>query len=79
MSSQIKAINEFFRMAGKGEISCINDRIVLTDRQTRIFEMKYIRGLDIGFISDALGCCPRVVQKELRIIRTKVAKAIGLV
>ena len=78
MSSQVKAINEFFRLADRDDVDGILASIILTDRQQRMFEMRYIRGLDINFIADTLGCCPRVVNKELRLVRAKISKHLGL-
>jgi len=78
MPSQVKAINEFVRYADKNDIKAILDNILLTERQSLIFEMKYVKGNDINFIADMLGCCTRVVDKELKHIRTKIAKYYNL-
>ena len=78
MSDQVKRINAFFRLADRQDINEITSRILLTERQKVIFEMKYIKGHDINFIADTLGCCSRVVQKELRHIRIKIAKALDI-
>lgn len=78
MSSQTKAINTFFREALREDVDGLLARLVLTDRQYRIFDMKYIRGNDINFIADTLGSSPYSVDKELRKIRAKIAKALNL-
>ena len=78
MSEQSKAINLFFSLADRNEVDQLLSKIILTDRQYMIFEMKYLKGKDINFIADTLGCCSRVVQKELKHIRTKLAKLIGI-
>ena len=78
MSNQVKEINEFFRYAGVSEVDAVRSQMLLTNRQARIFHMKYIEGHDINFIADTLGFCPRVINKELRIIRAKIAKSLGL-
>ena len=78
MSNQSKAVNDFFRDALKKDVDSLLENLVLTDRQNMIFTMKYIKGYDINFIADTLGCCSRVIQKELRKIRAKIAKHLGI-
>ena len=78
MSEQSKAVNRFFLIADMNEVRDILDNIILTERQTTIFNMKYIRGNDINFIADTLGCCPRIINRELKQIRTKLAKYLHL-
>lgn len=78
MSEQSKAVNAFFRLADMREVKDILDNIILTERQTTIFKMKYIKGNDINFIADTVGCCPRVINKELKQIRSKLARHLGL-
>ena len=52
--------------------------LLLSDRQERIFRMYYIRRLDINFIADELGICVDVVNRELKTIRRKVLKALDM-
>ena len=78
MSSESKAVNDFFRDALKKDVDSLLANLVLTDRQNTIFMMKYIKGYDINFIADTLGCCSRVIQKELKHIRAKIAKHLGI-
>ena len=78
MSTTSKAVNEFFRNAVRKDVDGLVYDLLLTKRQERIYEMFYIQKLDINFIADTVGCCPRVVQKELRIIRKKIVIALGL-
>lgn len=78
MSNLTKEINSFFRLAGKDDVDLILSKMILTDRQMVIFDMRYIKGKDINFIADTIGCCSRVVQKELKTIRTKLAKQLGI-
>jgi len=78
MSNLVKLINEFFKLADRAEINQLLDSVVLTDRQKKIFEMRYLRGNDINFIADTLGYCPRVINKELRLVRNKIAKHLGV-
>lgn len=78
MSNQSKAVNDFFRDALRKDVDSLLENLVLTDRQNMIFMMKYVKGYDINFIADTLGCCSRVIQKELKKIRAKIAKHLGI-
>ena len=78
MSSQTKAINAFFRIALRDEVDGLLSKMVLTDRQYLIFEMKYLKGYDINYIADTLGSSRTSVQNELRTIRAKITKVLGL-
>lgn len=78
MSTTSKAVNEFFREAIRRDVDCLVYDLLLTERQERIYNMFYIKRNDINFIADTVGCCPRVVQKELRTIRKKIVNALGL-
>lgn len=78
MSDLIKEINEFFRLAQMDDVRDILDNIILTERQTTIFTMKYMKGYDIGFIADNVGCSQSVVNRELRKIRNKLSRYIGI-
>lgn len=79
MSESVKEINSFFKTAVKSDVDSIKDDLLLSDRQDKIFHMYYIRKLDINFIADELGVCPLVVSNELKIIRNKLAKVLGLI
>lgn len=78
MSKQSKGINSFFSLADRNEVNDVLSRIILTERQHTIFEMKYIKGKDINFIADTVGLSSYAVDKELRKIRAKIAKALDL-
>ena len=52
--------------------------LLLSDRQERIFRMYYIRRLDIGFIADDIGISIDVVNRELKTIRRKLLKALDM-
>lgn len=54
MSKDIKRINTFFRTALKDDVDSLRERIILSQRQERIFDMFYVRKNDIGFIADSL-------------------------
>ena len=78
MSTQSKAVNAFFRDAILRDVDGLADELLLSDRQKRIYEMFYIRRLDTCFIADTVGCCQRVVQKELRTIRRKIVSHLNI-
>lgn len=78
MSQLVKLINEFTKTAVKSDMDKIKDDLLLSDRQDKIFHMYYIRRLDINFIADEIGVCPLVVSNELKTIRKKLAKVLGL-
>ena len=78
MSATSKAVNEFFRDAVRKDVDGLAYDLLLTKRQERIYEMFYIQKHDINFIADTVGCCPRVVQKELKTIRKKIVNHLDL-
>ena len=78
MSKIIKNINNFFKKAVKQDIDKINNDIVLSERQQKIFEMFYIKKQNIDFIADSLCVCKMVVNNELKIIRIKIIKILEL-
>lgn len=78
MSKIIKKINDFFRNAIKKDVDKINNELVLSERQQKIFEMFYIKKQNIDFIADSLCICKMVVNNELKIIRNKIAKILEI-
>lgn len=78
MSTTSKAVNSFFRDAVLKDVDGLSKDLLLSERQEKIYEMFYLRKHDINFIADTVGCCPRVVQKELRTIRRKIVIALDL-
>ena len=78
MSQSVKRINEFFKTAIKSDLDEVKPNLLLSDRQDKIFHMYYIRKLDLNFIADELGVCPLVISNELKVIRKKLVKALGL-
>ena len=78
MSKIIKKINDFFRNAIKKDVDKINNELVLSERQQKIFEMFYIKKQNIDFIADSLCVCKMVVNNELKIIRDKIAKILEI-
>lgn len=78
MSQTSKTVNAFFRTAVRRDVDGLVDDLLLTKRQRQIYDMFYIQRDDICFIADYVGCCERVVKKELRIIREKIVTQLGL-
>lgn len=78
MSVTSKAVNAYFRNAIRKDVNGLAYSLLLTRRQERIYEMFYIQKHDICFIADTIGCCQRVVQKELRTIRRKIVNKLDL-
>lgn len=75
---QIKKINAWFRDANRADVNDLLGKIILSDRQTRIFEMFYLKRQNIGFIADTLGFSERVICQELYLIRDKISKGLNL-
>lgn len=76
MSATVIKINEWFRSATRADVNELLEKIVLSIRQTRVFEMFYIKRQNIGFIADELGFSERVISEELEIIRNKISAVI---
>ena len=72
----IKEINNYFKTATRADVNDLLGKIILTDRQTRVFEYFYIKDMNIGFIADTLGFSERVISEELNTIREKISAAI---
>jgi len=72
----IKRINQYFKTATRADVNDLLSKIILSERQTRIFEMFYLRDMNIGFIADTLSCSPSVVNEELSLIRCKISVII---
>lgn len=77
MNSLVKKINQWFKTATRADVNDLLSKIVLSERQTRIFEMFYIKRQNIGFIADTLFCSPTVVSEELNLIRDKISAIIS--
>lgn len=78
MSTIIKRINNFFKTAIRSDIDKVESEIILSDRQKQIFDMFYIKKQNIDFIADYLNVCPMVINNELKTIRQKMIKILGL-
>ena len=76
MYSIVRTINAYFKIATRADVNELLSKIILSERQTRIFEMFYIKRQNIGFIADTLGFSERVISEELDIIRRKISTII---
>ena len=74
MSISVLKINAFFRHADMSDVEEIQKKIILSERQNKIFEMYYIKKQDRGFIADTLYVSQSVVSEELKSIREKLLK-----
>ena len=78
MNPTVIRINAWFRDATRADVNDLLGKIILSDRQTRIFEMFYLKRQNIGFIADTLGFSERVICQELYLIRDKIEKGLNL-
>jgi DNA-directed RNA polymerase specialized sigma subunit len=76
MYSIIRTINAYFKIATRADVNDLLSKIILSERQQRIFEMFYIKRQNIGFIADTLGFSERVISEELDLIRRKISAVI---
>lgn len=72
----VKTVNLFFKNAILSDVSALREKIILSERQSDIFERFYIKKQDINFIADTIGYSSRVVARELSIIRNKIIRII---
>ena len=72
----IKEINNYFKTATRADVNDLLSKIILSERQTRIFEMFYLKDMNIGFIADTLGFSSSVISEELKVIRSKISAVI---
>lgn len=78
MSDTSRAVNEFFKSAVKRDVDGLEENLLLSARQTKVYRMYYLEKHDVCFIADTVGCCERVVKKELRNIRRKIVAEMNL-
>ena len=74
--SIVRTINAYFKIATRADVNELLSKIILSERQTRIFEMFYLKRQNIGFIADTLGFSERVISEELDLIRCKILSVI---
>ena len=73
---KVRLVNSFFKNADRSDVEKIISKILLSDRQKSILDMYYIRRLNVNFIADTMFVCERVIKKDIKAIRDKIAKAI---
>lgn len=76
MHITVRRINHWFSKATREDVNNLLSKIILSERQTRIFEMFYLKRQTIGFIADTLGSSQPVICRELGIIRDKILTVI---
>ena len=76
MNTIVRTINAYFKIATRADVNELLSKIIMSERQTRIFEMFYLKRQNIGFIADTLGFSERVISEELDIIRHKISAII---
>lgn len=74
--SIVRTINAYFKIATRADVNDLLSKIILSERQTRVFEMFYLKRQNIGFIADTLGFSERVISEELETIRHKISVII---
>jgi predicted DNA-binding protein YlxM (UPF0122 family) len=72
----VKEVNDFFKSPVKPEIQKLEENLLLTDLQYKIYKMKYIEKHDINFIADELNCSRAKINSELKNIRAMILKLI---
>lgn len=65
---------ELLLIGTKEKFKEILDKLQLTDRQRKIFILKYGRGFLNEDIAAEIGFCRKIVSEELKIIRHKMAQ-----
>ena len=76
MSAIVRTVNAYFKIATRADVNELLSKIILSERQQRIFEMFYLKRQNVGFIADTLFISERVISEELNIIRHKIKGAI---
>lgn len=76
MSETIKKINSFFKDIDRKRLTFIQSKILLTERQEKIFDMFYIKDQNIDFIADTLFVSPMTINHELKMIRKKLLRIL---
>ena len=77
MTKEVKIVNDYIRNATRAQVEKVLSDVILSDRQRKIFDLHFIRRMDIGYTADELGFSPSVICVELRIIRRKLFAVIN--
>ena len=76
MLSPVKRINSWFNTATREDVNNLLSKIVLSERQQKVFKMFYLKRKCIWFIADTLCCSSSVISEELNVIRKKISVII---
>lgn len=71
--TDVLRVNHFFKLANRADVDSVLARIILSDRQIRIFDMFYLKRQNVNFIADSLYVSPAVINRELKSIREKIS------
>ena len=71
--TDVLRVNHFFKLANRADVDSILSRIILSERQIRIFDMFYLKRQNVNFIADSLFVSPAVINRELKTIREKIS------
>ena len=78
MSDTSRKINNFFEFSNRADIQSVLSKIIISERQTKILEMFYIKKFSIQHIADKLFCSVDTINKELKKIRQKIETVLPL-
>ena len=73
MASTVKIINAWIKNATRADVEEVLSKIILSERQKKIFNMFYLDRYNIGFIADSLCFSNTVISEELKTIRNKIS------
>ena len=73
MSDTSRKVNRFFQTATRADVDSLLSKVILSERQERVFSMFYLKRNDINFIADTIYVSRNAVEKELTKIRRKLA------
>ena len=74
MSSEVKQVNAFMKIAIRSEVNEMKDEILLTELQEKIFHLRYEKHKTNDYIADILGYSLPRIDQELKVIRKKIIK-----
>ena len=76
MESIVRTVNAYFKIATRADVNELLSKIIMSERQMKIFDMFYIKKQNIGYIADTLFISQTVVNEELNKIRRKISAII---
>lgn len=68
----VRIVNRFFNKATKSDIDKVMSEIILSERQSKVYDLYFIKRHNVGFIADSLFISPTVIYREINRIRNKV-------